>query len=139
MAQYEFTYPSTHQAADQVLDNLLRIMQEHEVDEEVVRPLTLAVSEAFTNAVVHGNRENPGLMVTVTLLVNENQISADIIDEGRGGVKKIESRRPSTELDEGGRGVDLIRYYADASEFREVNGGGLKVSITFQRTKTKIV
>lgn len=138
MAHYSFTYPSTHEAADRVLDDVLRIMQEHGVEEEVVRPLTLAVSEAFTNAVVHGNRENPRRKVTVTLSVNENAIATDITDEGEGGVRRINNRRPSAETDEGGRGIDLIRHYADSSEFREVDSGGLRVSITFQRTKTTI-
>lgn len=137
MPSYQFTYPSTVETADVVLDDLNQITSENSLEETLSRALSLAVSEAFTNAVIHGNRQNPDKTINLRVQVNDKQVTADIIDEGEGGVERINSKTPSSLLDESGRGIDLIRYYADSSDFEETSSGGLKVSIIFRR-KTKI-
>jgi serine/threonine-protein kinase RsbW len=121
-----------------VLDDLLRILSAGGVEPDVVNAVCVAVSEAFTNAVVHGNRENQSKSVSLRVQVNDSDIIADIVDEGYGGVKKIESRKPSTEFDEGGRGIDLIRHFADSYRLTETESGGLRVSLRFLRTGKKI-
>ena len=135
MTDYRFSYSSRREMANQVLDDLLCVFADYFIDENLVRGLTLAVSEAFTNAAIHGNRERLDKNVQVILRVMESEIIADIIDHGKGGVEQIKAKKPSTSMDEGGRGVDLIRYYADSSCFTETEDGGLKVSIVFNRTK----
>ena len=135
MTDFRFKYRSEREAADQVLDDILEVLAEFSVEERLVRALSLTVSEAFTNAVIHGNREDADKTILVTLQVMEEQIVADIVDEGTGGLKRIQTKEPSSELDEAGRGIDLIRHYADASSFTETVHGGLKVSIVFRRTR----
>ena len=137
MTDYQFSYPSRSEIANQVLDDLLGVLADYFIDENLVRGLTLAVSEAFTNAAIHGNRERLDKNIQVILCVMESEIIADIIDHGKGGVERIKAKEPSTSMDEGGRGVDLIRHYADSSCFTETEDGGLKVSIVFNRTKQK--
>jgi len=133
MTGFRFIYPSDREAADRVLNDLLRFMSDCSVEEDVVRALSHAVSEAFTNAVIHGNCENPSKTVEVHLQVMDSQVAADIVDQGKGGVKRIESRKSSTVLDEGGRGIDLIRHYTSSCSFTETSNGGLRVSIVIYR------
>ena len=123
--------------ADQVLDDLLRVLAEYEIEADLVRGLSLVVSEAFTNAAVHGNQERSDKNVHIILHVTENEVIADIIDHGKGGIELINGKKPSATMDEGGRGVDLIRHYADSNHFTETEDGGLKVSIVFNRTRQK--
>jgi anti-sigma regulatory factor (Ser/Thr protein kinase) len=139
MAQFKTTYPSTREMADLVLDDLLQFLSELSVEEDLVRALTLAVSEAFTNAALHGNQERPDKTVEVYVRVNETQVVADIVDQGKGGLKQVESKKPSSSMDEGGRGIDLIRHFADSSYFTETDDGGLKVSIVLHRKKKTTV
>ncbi len=81
----------------------------------------LSVSEGFTNAVVHGNCSEPGREVVITYEIAQGILSIAIEDEG---VLPIEENTgharemPRTE-DESGRGVSLIRQFAD--EFTLVN------------------
>lgn len=138
MPNFLFKYPSVLDAADQALDDLLRSLTECGVDTALRRVISVAVSEAFTNAVIHGNGADPAKIAVLRLEVNDQQIIADIIDQGKGGLKQVESRKPSRELDEGGRGVDLIQHYADSCRFEETEDGGLKVTISFRRTKERI-
>jgi serine/threonine-protein kinase RsbW len=123
--------------ADQALDDLLRVLAEYSLTEDLIRGLSLAVSEAFTNAILHGNRKCPDKNILVILRVRENEIVADIIDHGKGGIEQISTKKPSAQMDEGGRGIDLIRHYADSSHFTETEDGGLKVSVVFGRTRQK--
>jgi serine/threonine-protein kinase RsbW len=114
-----------------MLNDLFRCLTEDGIHGDLQHAISVAVSEAFTNAVIHGNRRDPTKLVILRLEVNDQEITADIVDQGMGGLKQIESRKPTGQLDEGGRGVDLIRYFADGCEFKETDDGGLQVTICF--------
>lgn len=135
MPMYEFTYPSTVASEDKMLDEVATILQANGIPENTRNWFMLAVSEAFTNALVHGNKRNPRKTIKLVLFINNGLLAADIIDEGQGGLAKIMRRKPPTMLSEGGRGVDLMRHYASAVGFTETESGGLKVSLRFDQMK----
>lgn len=137
MTEYRFSYASQPELADRALDDLLEVLTQYALEEHLRQGLSLAVSEAFTNAAIHGNRGRTDRDVHMILHVRESEVVADIIDHGKGGIEQIEARKTPSELDEGGRGVDLIRYYADSAHFTETEDGGLKVSMVFVRTGQK--
>ena len=97
------------------------------------RRFMLAVSEAFSNALIHGNELNPKKTIRVQLCINEDALSADIIDQGQEGLKKIQSPRETDLLSEGGRGVRVMIYSADNVKFEQVENGGLKVTVQLVR------
>jgi serine/threonine-protein kinase RsbW len=133
MGVFDKQYPSTVEAADLMLDDLLGVLAAGGVEEAVVQRVSVAVSEAFTNAVVHGNRLDPGRTVHVRVSVNENEVHADIDDQGRNGLARIRGKTPAGELAESGRGVDLIRHLATRADFVERADGGLHVHLEFGR------
>ena len=135
MPTYEFTYPSTVASEDKMLDELATVLQANGIPEDMQNWFMLAVSEAFTNALVHGNKRNPRKTIKLALFINNSLLAADIIDEGQGGLTKIKRRKPPTMLSEGGRGVDLMRHYASAVGFTQTESGGLKVSLRFDQMK----
>lgn len=137
MPHYEHTYPSVSDSEDQMLDEVMVILETNRVAEELCNHILLAVSEAFTNALVHGNRRDPGKEIKLILHINESDLSADIIDQGQGGLERIEHRRPASVLSECGRGVDLMRHYAGDLRFTEMPDGGLKVTLKFDLTRAK--
>jgi serine/threonine-protein kinase RsbW len=129
MFRHEFRYPSTTESEERMLDDLERVLESSGVTVEAGRGFTLAVCEAFTNALLHGNQTNQDKTIHLVLEVNENGISADITDEGTGGLDKIRRRKRRGLMAEGGRGIDLIEHYADSMSFSEAEKGGLTVSI----------
>ena len=133
MPEYNLTYRSVDESESLALDNLADILAENEVDEETTHRVMLSISEAYTNAYVHGNQKNPELAIKIRLTMNENQIHADITDEGKGGLERIGQIQPPGPLAEGGRGVALIRHYADEVTFGESDTGGLRVSVLIRR------
>ena len=130
-----FQYQSNPESSEQMLDDLNDLLDIREISPQEKYSFLLAISEAFTNAIIHGNRCNPEKSVKLTVSVNENELSADIEDEGQGGLKKINKGQPSEPFDEGGRGIDLIEHYATAVGYSESSAGGLKVSIKVLRQK----
>jgi len=135
MSQYEFTYPSVTSSEEKMLDDVLEVLLVSEIPADLRNRFTLAVSEAFTNALIHGNEGDPHKQVKLLLDIKSDSLAADIIDEGQGGLEKVAHKRPPTTLSENGRGVDLMRYYASDMSFTETEHGGLKVSIRFERMK----
>ena len=138
MAVYEYKYQSVLESEDKMLSDLAAILTKHDIQNPERYGFMLAVSEAFTNALLHGNVLNPNKTISLFIEIKPNRLSADIIDEGKGGIDKIERKKPSDLYDVGGRGVDLIRHYAGKVEFKEEKHGGVKVTVIFEIEKEKI-
>lgn len=135
MATYQFEYTSVTESEGRMMDDLMRIVDQHRLPPDVAQPVMLAVSEAFTNALTHGNRYDAGKVIRVELSVNERRLTADIIDEGHGGLSRVAAHRPPGPLAESGRGISLIRHYSDRVELTETPTGGLHVHIEFKWKK----
>ncbi len=134
-----FEYLSKLEAFNQIVDDLNRILDKENVSREERYPFVLAVSEGLTNAIIHGNKKNPDKKVKVSITVNEKLLSADIVDEGQGGLDRIRQRKPSTPKDEGGRGIDLIEHYVTSVGYVQIPAGGLKVEIRIERKTNSVI
>jgi len=102
------------------------------VDENESSRIMLALSEAVNNAIIHGNNENPEKQVVVLSTFDEGdrKLTISVEDEGEG-FDPDEIPDPLKEenlLNEGGRGVYLIKQYADELQFSK---GGSKATIIF--------
>ncbi len=137
MATYTFRYPSCLESEERMLDEFESALKQSGVELKTCRGFLLAVSEAFNNAMIHGNGSQLAKQVLVRLEVKENTITADILDEGKGGVERLKAHKPRGLMAEGGRGVDLISHYADSVEYTEAPSGGLNVRIMIARQKVR--
>ncbi|MFZ1683172.1 MAG: ATP-binding protein [Candidatus Zixiibacteriota bacterium] len=137
MARYEYQYRSVLASEEAMLDDLGLALSIPGIPIAIKQGFTLAVCEAFTNALLHGNQSDPSKLINVVLEVNETGIRADITDEGTGGLSRIANRKDRGLLAEGGRGIALIEHYADNVTFEENAAGGLKVTIRVSITKTQ--
>jgi len=137
MIRRDLTYPSSNESEQKLFELTEECLRDEGVDTVLARRFLLAISEIFTNALVHGNNSDPKKEIRVILEIKKTSLRADIIDQGRGGLKRINNRQPSNSLSEGGRGVDVVTYYADTVVFAEDDKGGLRVSIHFDRENEK--
>ena len=135
MNRYDMSFPSIISAELVFLSRLNHILQDHHIPQHQQRRFALAVSEAFTNAVIHGNKGNPAGEIKVTLSINSHSIAADITDQGHDGLDKIKNRPQSDLFSEGGRGLRIMQHCATSLSFCQTEEGGLKVSIVLQREK----
>lgn len=99
-------------------------------DDELFGNIMLALSEAVTNAIVHGNKEEPSKKVYLNARKHGNTLTISIKDEGEGFDPDSlpDPLKEENLLKEGGRGVYLIRQFADKVTYSE---NGTKITIEF--------
>jgi len=131
MGRYEFTYPSVLESEGEMLKDLVSVLSKHRVEVLAKHSIMVVICEAFNNALLHGNQMDPGKQIKMILTINRKELSADIIDEGSGGLQRINGRKPGGKWAESGRGIGIIGHYANSVRFEETEKGGLKVTIKF--------
>ena len=113
--------PSDIRAARQIEQRLLEAVSLHGYSEECTFAIRLALEEALTNAIKHGNGEDPGKCVQVRFDVDDERVMITVRDQGKG----FDSEGlPDPTADENlekpaGRGVMLMRAYTDELTFRD--------------------
>ncbi|QAY66216.1 anti-sigma F factor [Paenibacillus protaetiae] len=90
--------------------------------------LKTAVSEAVTNAIIHGYDSNPEGIVTVEAFIEGDTVSLTIIDKGKGIEDLDLARQPlytsKPELERSGMGFTIMENFMDRFEVvSELNGG----------------
>lgn len=85
----------------------------------------LALREVVTNAVLHGNREDPVKEVEILIERKPDRLVFVVKDEGEGFDFEREGREPETEeeiLAIRGRGLFLVKQIMDRVSYRYENG-----------------
>lgn len=98
------------------------------LDEEKISGLLLAVTEATTNAIIHGNKNNGLKLVKIFVNVEDHILTIKIKDEGKGFDPSIvpDPTNPENLLKDSGRGLYLMRVYMDE----------MKINVTPEGTET---
>lgn len=105
-----------------VLDSVIsEILNEMEFDKEAIQQVNLAVVEAGTNAVKHGNKNDPNKAARFYFGVYPDKITIKIEDEGEGFQPEQvdDPLNPENLLRTSGRGIFLIHMCMDEVEFND--------------------
>ena len=100
---------------------------------EELDDIKTAVSEAVTNAIIHGY-ENRGGTVTLLMEIEEKCVKIQVIDKGRGidDIKKamqpLYTSKP--DLERSGMGFTVMESFMDSLEVSSETGKGTKVLMT---------
>lgn len=138
MDKQAFKYRSYPDSEARMYDDLTFLLTEWDIPKSMQRNVILAVSEAFTNALIHGNKRDSNKSIELSICVNSEAVMADITDEGTGDLSALRLRKRPRLLDENGRGLDLMESIADALEIkRSDRTGGLQVSMMFRKGNYK--
>jgi serine/threonine-protein kinase RsbW len=95
------------------------------LDQEKINGLLLAVTEATTNAIIHGNKNNKLKIVRIYVFVDGPNITIKIKDEGKGFDPSIvpDPTDPENLLKDSGRGLYLMRVYMDGLTYNQTPEG----------------
>ncbi|MDN5276491.1 MAG: hypothetical protein PWR01_456 [Clostridiales bacterium] len=99
---------------------------------EEIADIKTAVSEAVTNAIIHGYENTIGI-VTVIAKLYEGKIEIEVIDKGKG-IEDIEkARQPlytsKPELERSGMGFTVMETFMDEVEVISAPGQGTRVKL----------
>ncbi len=99
---------------------------------EEISDIKTAVSEAVTNAIVHGYEDSMGI-VTIICKIHENEVYIEISDNGKG-IENIEmakqplyTTRPN--LERSGMGFTIMESFMDELNVQSILGLGTKVTM----------
>jgi len=83
--------------------------------------ILVATLEAVNNAITHGNKANPKMLVDVEIVVDNNEMKVTVTDEGPGfNPSSIPDPTAPENIEElSGRGVFLMTKLADSIKFNE--------------------
>ncbi len=84
--------------------------------------LSVALTEAITNAIIHGNEKDPAKRVFAEVLIEPERVVLQIADEGIGfDYQKLADPTKKENLHkQSGRGIFFVRYFMDEVKFNQV-------------------
>lgn len=106
--------PSSIMHKNDILDQVMAsINKVGLLDDEM--GIRLALDEALSNSIIHGNKRDPDKNVKVELFFENNRWGIIFEDEGEGFIPKEipDFNDPETLFAEGGRGLFLMHHYMD--------------------------
>ena len=101
---------ATFKAVDSFCEKAEKLLRKNNLDDYIF-PIQMLLREALTNAVVHGCRKIPSLMIKSTIIIFENEIIIEIEDPGDGFDWKSGKERDYSLSAESGRGLLIFQKY----------------------------
>ncbi len=120
--------PESLTTVERIIDE---VRSKYQVSEDVFGNMLVAVTEAVTNAIYHGNKADPKKKISVSYLLNNHNLSFTITDEGPGFdyYNLPDPTAPENLEKECGRGIFLMRHLTDQLIFSE---NGRVVELNFK-------
>ena len=105
------------------------------ISEEAAFGIDMAVREAVTNAVLHGNRQDETKTVDVTLKSSPDAVEISVHDQGAGFNPDDVPDPTAAEniLKSSGRGIFFMRTFMDEVDWSIRPGGGTTVRMVKRR------
>ena len=124
--------PSHIEAVADVAATVTDFIRNCGAPEESAFGIEMAVREAVTNAMVHGNQEDEAKSVEVIFNCHENELEVEVRDQGEGFEPGDipDPTNPENLLKTSGRGIFLMRTFMDEIEWRNRPEGGTAVRMT---------
>ncbi|YAR63185.1 anti-sigma F factor [Bacillus cytotoxicus] len=101
---------------------------------EELTEIKTVVSEAVTNAIIHGYEGNPEGIVYISVILEEAMVKLTIRDEGVGIFNLDEARRPlfttKPELERSGMGFTIMENFMDEVEIISNESFGTTIHLT---------
>jgi len=119
--------PENIRIVESFIDNA---KDQYDLNDDIYGNIMIAVTESVNNAIMHGNKQQKGKNVSLTLLFDENAIKFTIQDQGGGFDYQHlpDPTSPENLSKPGGRGIFLMKHLCDEVTFRDE---GRTVELTF--------
>ena len=128
---YTLQLPSKQESIT-LLENLIEeIADKHNISEDTFANMMTTLSEATINAIVHGNKLDPGKKVIINAEIENRRIVWTVTDEGEGFDYNnlADPTAPENLENLTGRGVFIMKHLADQCIF---NTKGNEVELHFK-------
>src|SRR5262245_21761631 len=127
----ELQLKSQPESLGQVEKIIEELRATYDVSEDMFGNMLVAVTEAVTNAIYHGNKSDPNKKVSIQYQLKNNNLSFVITDEGPGFdfYNLPDPTAPENLEKECGRGIFLMKHLTDQLIFAD---NGRVVELNFK-------
>lgn len=128
----ELSLPSRIEAIDEAAAAAAEVARRYGFDEEALFGIDMAVREAVTNAVLHGNKRDESKPVELGFANTDEGLRITVRDRGEGfdpGAVPDPTAEQNL-LKASGRGILFMRSFMDAVEWERHPSGGTVVRMT---------
>ncbi len=131
----ELVLPSRVEAVADAAAVAAEVVSRAELGEEAIFGIDMAVREAVTNAVLHGNRQDEAKTVEVTFTISPEAIEITVRDMGEGfNPDNVPDPTDAQNLlKTSGRGIFFMRSFMDEVEWSHHPEGGTLVRMSKKR------
>ncbi len=110
---------------------------------EEIHDIKTVVSEAVTNAVIHGYEEDANGIITISAVIDGANIEITIADNGKGIENVEEAMQPlyttKPELERSGMGFTIMQNFMDEMNVESKVGEGTKVTLRKKITLNSMI
>ena len=131
----ELTLPSNIESVAAAATAVAEFVNRAGVDENAAFGIDMAVREAVTNAVLHGNKENESKAVDLTLKSSPDAVEISVHDQGPGfnPDNVPDPTKDENILKTSGRGIFFMRTFMDEVDWSVRPEGGTTVRMLKRR------
>jgi serine/threonine-protein kinase RsbW len=131
----ELSLPSRIEAVDAAAAAVTEFISRSGISEEAAFRIDMAVREAVTNAVLHGNRQEESKAVQLTLKSSPDAIEISVHDQGEGFNPEDvpDPTKDENLLKSSGRGIFFMRTFMDEVDWSIRPNGGTTVRLVKRR------
>jgi serine/threonine-protein kinase RsbW len=131
----ELSFPSRIEAVDAAAAAVGEFVNRLGIDEQARFGIDMAVREAVTNAVIHGNRQDESKAVELTLKSSPDAVQISVHDQGHGfnPTEVPDPTEAENILKTSGRGIFFMRTFMDEVTWLIRPEGGTTVHMIKRR------
>jgi len=129
------TFPALVENASLARLIVMGVLSPLDVDTQQITEIKTVVSEAVTNAIIHGYEGNPSGLIELKVALEGRRLSVVIKDNGVG-IDDVElALQPlfTTKIEEERSGLGFMIMESFTDEFQVVSAPGVGTTITFER------
>jgi anti-sigma regulatory factor (Ser/Thr protein kinase) len=124
---YNFYFPNHFHYLNYLYTISSNVLRNLPITEKEKYKVLVALSEAFTNSFLHGNKKNPKREIKVSFKTETKRLQIEIEDQGIGFALKRKRKERREDIAISGRGIFLIRKCVDKAFFHCQEGRRTKV------------
>ncbi len=122
---YENKFKSTPENLPKIENYFNEIFSPLNLPEKKLNLLLLALSEAASNCIKHGNNSDPNKEVQIRIEIDAETIRVELKDEGQGFDPTIipDPTTPENIMKEHGRGIHIMKAFVDKLTYEKTSDG----------------
>lgn len=127
----ELRLPSRVEAVEEAASTIARFLSRFGITEEAAFGIDMAVREAITNAVIHGNKLDETRVVEINVKCSPDSLEIKVHDQGQGFNPEtvLDPTEEENILKTSGRGIFFMRNFMDEVEWSIHPEGGTTVRL----------